>query len=543
MGRPYYETTMADKDYISEVVLGRNSGRFIINFASPVKDREDRIQGLVLGSIRTATLTELLRGAWAGQTSQFYLINKDGFILAGPNPSAALNPRGATRDTGGVPTKASEDLIRQIRQGASESVSWTDWLGKRVMGHYIDVPERGWTIIGRIEEAEAMAPVFKQSVMLVTGLLLLFLCVIPLSYKIDKTMKTLDENAARFEAMMTQSKEAILLCELDTGRIVEANEASVEMFGYAEEELLTLHACELEIVSENSCPDLWRERQILSTTVVRRCKDGRAISVECTMSLIRHQEKNMALFTYRFLSEARKLQEKVQKDIALAGQIQRKLLQGDFLHREVTLHALFYPSQYVSGDHYGYQWASDGNLLNGFLLDVSGHGFATAIQTAAIGTLCSELMAMDIPWSKETLMKLNGQISNYLAEEAFAGIFVFSLDVKQQMLICITGGINRFLVSTQTRQGWVVLPGSYLGIDKSAQFEQMTFALSPGDSFYFLTDGMTDRMGQGVPVDVSDFGATLQWLEQLAADPAKKDDSSGICLCFHGNTTALNALR
>ncbi len=35
LGRPYFEKAMAGEDFISEVVLGRNSGRLIINFSSP----------------------------------------------------------------------------------------------------------------------------------------------------------------------------------------------------------------------------------------------------------------------------------------------------------------------------------------------------------------------------------------------------------------------------------------------------------------------------------------------------------------------------
>ena len=143
-------------------------------------------------------------------------------------------------------------------------------------------------------------------------------------------------------------------------------------------------------------------------------------------------------------------------------------------------------------------------------------------------------MADEIAWSLEALSKLNLEIMNYLSEDAFASVFTFSLDIRQQTLTCITGGINRFLASTREHNGWVTLPGSYLGIDQQALFEQMTFQLHPGDCFYLLTDGITDRIDQNKPFDASDFASTFSKLEQLAADSTKKDDSSGICLQYRG---------
>ena len=536
VGRPYFERAMAGEDYISEAVIGRNSGRLIINFSSPVRDQAGQIQGLVLGSIRTATLTDLLRSSWEGKTSQITLISKEGLILTEPRQSAELRSRGLVWENAVLKLKASEGLRSQIRRGESGSIAWTDLLGRKIVGYYIDVPERGWTFVGRIDESEVMAPAYKQLSMITIGLILLLVCVLPLSYKIDQIMTTLDDNAARFEAMMTQSKEAIILCETDTGRIVEANDAAAEMFGYSKEELQSLYAAALELTSPTESGDREQQKANGTDTLPRRRKDGSVITVEHTASLIRHRNKEMSVSSYRHLSETRKLQEKVEKDIRLAGNTQRQLLQRDFHNEQLTLRTLYAPSQYVSGDQYGYRWSMDGTIFNGYVLDVTGHGFATAIQTAAIGTVCNALMAEEKTWSLESLSKLNQQVMSYLSEDAFASIFVFSLDVRQQVLTCITGGINRFLVATTEHNGWITLPGSYLGIDKQALFEQTTFHLHPGDCFYFLTDGITDRLDHNEPIDASDFAATVRRLEQLADDSAKKDDSTGICFQYHGGS-------
>ena len=54
------------------------------------------------------------------------------------------------------------------------------------------------------------------------------------------------------------------------------------------------------------------------------------------------------------------------------------------------------------------------------------------------------------------------------------------------------------------------------------------------ESIYFLTDGITDRLDHNVLIDASNFAATVRSLEQLSVDGTKKDDSSGICIQYHG---------
>lgn len=58
--KPYFKASLAGKEYISDVIIGRNSNLPIINFSSPIFDYDGNFQGLVLGSVRTTTLEILL---------------------------------------------------------------------------------------------------------------------------------------------------------------------------------------------------------------------------------------------------------------------------------------------------------------------------------------------------------------------------------------------------------------------------------------------------------------------------------------------------
>ena len=130
---------MAGEDFISEVVLGRNSGRLIINFSSPVRDQAGQIRGLVLGSIRTATLTELFQGSWEGKTGQINLLNRQGLLLTEPRHSQELKARGET-----VPVSAYDAFAALVRVGCLPADSLPAWnavigLRNRIVHDYMNV--------------------------------------------------------------------------------------------------------------------------------------------------------------------------------------------------------------------------------------------------------------------------------------------------------------------------------------------------------------------------------------------------------------------
>jgi hypothetical protein len=49
----------------------------------------------------------------------------------------------------------------------------------------------------------------------------------------------------------------------------------------------------------------------------------------------------------------------------------------------------------VSGDIYGYEWDKDNNILYAYIIDVMGHGIATAMQTSALRVLFQQAVGMN----------------------------------------------------------------------------------------------------------------------------------------------------
>ena len=189
IGKPYFEASLAGKEYISDVVIGRNSGLPIINFSSPIYDSAGNFQGLILGSVKTTTLETLLRENWIGQTGDIFLVNRAGIFIAEPRFLDMLIDKGFVKDTAVMRLILSDEALSNIRLGQSGTATWESYFGNKVLGAYHYMPERGWTLIGKINESEVLSPIYKQLVIMACGTIAFMLLILPLATLITNRIK------------------------------------------------------------------------------------------------------------------------------------------------------------------------------------------------------------------------------------------------------------------------------------------------------------------------------------------------------------------
>ncbi|WP_371373405.1 cache domain-containing protein [Sporomusa aerivorans] len=187
--QPYYQAAIAGKEYISDVVIGRNSGLPIINFSAPVYDYSGKFQGLILGSVRTKTLETFIRNNWLGQTSEILLVNSQGVMIAEPKHSNNSPEEGLLEGSPLMKLALSEESLMKIHLGNSGTAAWVNYRNAKVLGAYQYIPERDWTLIGSIDEADILAPIYTQLGMMAIGTGLLLLMILPLATYITKRVK------------------------------------------------------------------------------------------------------------------------------------------------------------------------------------------------------------------------------------------------------------------------------------------------------------------------------------------------------------------
>ena len=202
------------------------------------------------------------------------------------------------------------------------------------------------------------------------------------------------------------------------------------------------------------------------------------------------------IFSIRFSHVRQQLEKKVRKregelarDVAFAARVQDALLPKTPDAEFFRMQTLFRPFALVSGDIYYTEWVENELVLRGYLIDVTGHGVAAALQMAAVNVLLHEVAnsAMELSVA-EQLSWLNRRVGVYFDEAAFAAGIVFEIDFGAGELRYASAGITEFVFNDQ----WILAPGLFLGVNELEPYDTKVISIVPGDRICFVTDGITD---------------------------------------------------
>ena len=217
------------------------------------------------------------------------------------------------------------------------------------------------------------------------------------------------------------------------------------------------------------------------------------------------------------------------QDARLANRIQNALLSQPKSSEHLTISTVCHPYRYISGDLYFIDWRQNNQVLRCFLIDVTGHGLATALHTSAVNVLLHEVNELDLSLADQ-LRWLNRQAARYFEDSAFAAAILVEIDLPLHQLRYACAGIPEFWSHSEHSSGPHQTPGLFLGIDAREVYESHSIPLSAGDKYYFMTDGLSDLLRNHTDVPLHDFEAMIAYLQNLPTSPACRDDATAICI-------------
>jgi PAS domain S-box-containing protein len=333
---------------------------------------------------------------------------------------------------------------------------------------------------------------------------------------------------------MEQSFEALVLVDIETQEVVEVNRRFTEMLGYSLPEDAPLHVNRFGTDSQSNRDSRYKsliQRRLLPVEIkILRHKNGSQVHVERAGTVINIDGRDYLLASMRDMTMERKRQVELARDAEFAHGVQQELLPDLPESPFVATRILYYPANFVSGDSYILEWCNEGTMLRGFLIDVVGHGLATALQTASINVLLRETAALNLSLLEQVYW-INKRAAKYFREDSYAAMFGFEMDLSARELRYVAAGITQFFSNGNK----VLTPGMFVGLWNNADFDEFVLPISEGDTFYFLTDGFTDVLAQlenaGIfALDGKDIDAHVTALKKLAEGENLRDDATGICL-------------
>jgi sigma-B regulation protein RsbU (phosphoserine phosphatase) len=191
-------------------------------------------------------------------------------------------------------------------------------------------------------------------------------------------------------------------------------------------------------------------------------------------------------------------QEKLRKDVALAAEVQRRLLPaGPPRSPFATLAAFTLPARLVGGDYYDFLDLGGGRIGIA-VADVSGKGVAAALLMSAVqASLRVITSAGEVPLS-QLAARMNAFLYQSTGANKYATFFYAQLDEETRQLAYVNAGHNPpFLVRASDAGATVVelaAGGTVIGLFEEMSYESASVELQSGDLLVAFTDGVTEAL-------------------------------------------------
>ena len=191
-------------------------------------------------------------------------------------------------------------------------------------------------------------------------------------------------------------------------------------------------------------------------------------------------------------------QEKLRRDLALAAEVQKRLLpRRPPRHDGAMLAAYTLPARTVGGDYYDFLELPDGRLAIA-VADVAGKGIAAALLMSVVQASLRLISADgEIPLA-ELARRMNAQLYQSTGTNKYATFFYAELDSCSRRLRYVNAGHNAPYVVHRTTVGVEIAElsagGTVLGLFPEADYEAAGVDLHPGDLFVAFTDGVPEAL-------------------------------------------------
>ena len=194
----------------------------------------------------------------------------------------------------------------------------------------------------------------------------------------------------------------------------------------------------------------------------------------------------------RYQDQLRNLNEQITRDLQIARRVQEALVpSGSFRGPRIEIRSAYMPSETLSGDFYDY-FVND-NMTYLFVADVSGHGLPAAILVSLLksyihteadpNTRLSDLMA-----------RLNDFLFSVSLPTQYATAQLFRIDSTGNLEY--SNAAHPGFLLFQHEHGKTVLledPSPLLGAMPEMAYDERSLKVTPGDTLFIYTDGLTDR--------------------------------------------------
>ncbi|HEX8255201.1 MAG TPA: fused response regulator/phosphatase [Thermoanaerobaculia bacterium] len=196
-----------------------------------------------------------------------------------------------------------------------------------------------------------------------------------------------------------------------------------------------------------------------------------------------------------YQDQLRRMNSQMTRDLQIARRVQEALVpQRAFASPRLEIRSAYIPSEVLSGDFYDY--FTQGEMMYLFVADVSGHGLPAAILVSLLKSYIHTEAANDRSLS-DFMARLNDFLFSVSLPTQFATAALFRINAGRELVYSNAAHPPFLLYQRESRRTTILeQPSNLLGAMPNMAFEEHTVLVSPGDTLFVYTDGLTDRVNR-----------------------------------------------
>jgi len=184
-------------------------------------------------------------------------------------------------------------------------------------------------------------------------------------------------------------------------------------------------------------------------------------------------------------------EQQLERDLSMARQVQLRLLPANVpVHEHGEFAARFLPARSIGGDLYDFV-EYDSNRSAIILGDVSGKAAPAALFAALVSGIMRSA-ATQKPAPAEMLKLLNEALQERRLDSQYVTMLYAVWNDDNQTLQVANAGAVPPIFCRSGELASMKVEGFPLGMFPEAEYEEFSVATQPGDSFVFISDGITD---------------------------------------------------
>lgn len=187
--REYFIKGRAGEPHVSNVIVGRTSGKPIILFSHPITREDGSFGGVVFIPAQLTAIDELMTNLWFGETGETYILNREGFMLTEPRYLEALQSAGRAKQSAIMTVKVHSEVLEAGLAGKQPDGTYEDYRGVEVIGASKWTKDGAWLIISEMDYSEASGPLYPFLWTIIGCFVVTLLLLSPILYGLARSIQ------------------------------------------------------------------------------------------------------------------------------------------------------------------------------------------------------------------------------------------------------------------------------------------------------------------------------------------------------------------